>query len=237
LDELLAQLARRLRVFDADVITGDEVRDWPDGKVQELVNEGILEETEPGTTVVCDQCDERCSIEPQRRTDPRTGRMSGVHICTRETASGQIEIDLDRLRRWRISKRKLAQMGYREGKAGSSTRQSREAKRVTEKTQLISALLAHHGFSDEISDEELNVTPATQEALAKTLKWGQEKVSRVMKRAFPNGFWAQYRRACKVDVLRGFLKQLEDESTAVESVYYRPQHPTEREERDADHCD
>jgi hypothetical protein len=236
-DGFLAQLAKRLRVPDADVITGDEVRDWPDGKLEELLAEGILQEIEHGTTVICDQCDEHCTIEPQLRTDPQTGRMVGVHVCLREEAGGRIEIDLDRLRRWRISKRKLAQIGYREGKAGSSARQSREAKRVTEKTQLISALLAHHGFSDKMLDEELNMTPATQEALAKTLKWGQEKVSRVMKRAFPNGFWAQSRRACKVDVLQGFLKQLEDESTVVESLYHRPQHPTEREERNTDHCD
>jgi hypothetical protein len=237
LDDVLPQLARRLRVPDADIITGDEVRDWPDGKLEELLAEGVLQEIEHGTTVICDQCHERCSIEPQRRTDPQTGRSVGIYVCTRETVGGRIEIDLDRLRQWRINKRKLAQMGYREGKAESSASQSREAKRVTEKTQLISSLLAHHGFSDEVSDEELNMTPATQEALAKTLKWGQEKVSRVVKRSFPNGFWAQYRRACKSDVLQGFLKKLEDEATVVESVYYRPQHPTEREEREANHCD
>ncbi|MCX5643216.1 MAG: hypothetical protein NTZ17_00805 [Phycisphaerae bacterium] len=237
MDGFLAQLARRLRIPDADVITGDEVRNWPDGRLGELLTGGILQEVEHGTTVVCDQCDEHCSIEPELRTDPQTGRAVGVHVCLREEVGGRFEIALDRLRRWRISKRKLAQMGYREGKAGSSAGQSREAKRATEKTQLISALLAHHGFSDEMLDEELNMTPATQKALAKTLKWGQEKVSRVVERAFPDGFWAQYRRACKADVLQGFLKQLEDASTAVESVYYRPQHPTEREERDADHCD
>jgi len=236
-DGFLAQLAKRLRIPDADIITGDEVRDWPDGKLEELLAEGVLQEIEHGTTVMCDQCDEHCSIEPQRRTDPQTGKTVGVHICMREEGGGRIEIDLDRLRRWRISRRKLAQIGYWEGEGGSSARQSREAKRVAEKTQLISALLAHHGFSDEISDEELNMTPATQEALAKTLKWGQEKVSRVVKRGFPNGFWTQYRRACKADILQGFLKQLEDESTAVESMYYRPQHPTEREEQDAGHCD
>jgi hypothetical protein len=235
-DGFLARLAKRLRIPDADVVTGDEIRDWPDGKLEELLAQGVLQEIEPGTTVICDQCNEHCSIEPQRRTDPQSGKTIGFHICMREETGGRIEIDLDRLRQWRINRRMLAQMGYREGEGTKSGRQSREAKRVTEKAQLISVLLAHHGFSDEVSEDELNMTPATQEALAKTLKWGQEKVSRVIARAFPDGFWSQYRRACQADVLHGFLKQLEDESTDVESVYYRPQHPTEREEQDADHC-
>jgi hypothetical protein len=237
LDDLLIQLANRLRIPDADIVTGDEIRDWPAGKLEDLLAQRVLQEMEHGTTIVCDQCDERCSIEPQRRTDPQTGKTIGVHICMHEDAGGRIEIDLDCLRRWRINKRMLAQMGYREGEGTKSGRQSREAKRVTEKAQLISVLLAHHGFSDEVSDEELNMIPATQEALAKTLKWGQEKVSRVIARAFPDGFWSQYRRACQADMLHGFLKQLEDKSTDVESVYYRPQHPTEREEQDADHYD
>ncbi len=237
MDGFLAQLAKRLRIPDADVVTGDEIRGWPDGRLEELLAQGVLQEIEHGTTVICDQCDEHCSIEPHRRTDPQTRKAVGVHICMCEEAGGRIEIDLDRLRRWKINRRRLANMGYREGKPGSPAGKSREAKRITEKTQLISALLAHHGFSDEVSDEGLNMTAATQEGLAKTLEWGQERVSRVIKRAFPNGFWSQYRRACKGDMLRGFLKQLDDESTAVESVYYRPQHPTEREEQDAGHCD
>lgn len=110
--DLLAQLAARLDVPDGDIVTGDEVRNWPDGKLQELVAERILQEIEPGTTVVCDQCDERCSIEPQRRTDPRTGKVVGVHFCMLEEGGGRIEIDLNRLRRWKVDKKRLWHMVY-----------------------------------------------------------------------------------------------------------------------------
>jgi hypothetical protein len=235
LDDLIAYLAKRLHIPGADIVTGDEVRNWPDGKLQELLAERILQEIEPGTTVVCDQCDEQCSVEPQRRTDPQTGRVVGVHICMRETAGGRIEIDLDRLRRWRINRRKLAQMGYRKGKPGALVRQAREVKRATEKTQLVTALLAHHGFSDGVSAAELNMTPATQDGLGETLKWGQYKVARVLKRSFPDGFWSEYRRACKSDLLRGILTKLDDDTTTVEPVHYQPHHPTAREEQEADH--
>jgi len=111
LDRFLTQLARRLRIPDADIVTADEVRNWPDGKLEELLAAGILQETESGTTVICDQCDERCDIEPQRRTDSQTGRIIGVHICMREGTGGRIEIDLNRLRRWKISDDKCKALG------------------------------------------------------------------------------------------------------------------------------
>ena len=233
--DLLAKLAARLSVPDGDIVTGDEVSNWTDGKLQELVAERILQEIDPGTTVVCDQCDERCSIEPQRRTDPRTGKVVGVHLCMREEGGGRIEIDLSRLRRWRINKRKLAQMGYRQGEPGSPGRQNRQVKRTTEKTQLIAALLAHHRFSDDVSAAELDMTPATQEGLAKKLKWEQSKVSRVLKRCFPAGFWSLYRRACQSDALRGVLTKLDEDVTTIEPVHYQPHYPTPREEHEADY--
>jgi hypothetical protein len=229
-DGFLAQLAKRLCIPDADIITGDEVRDWPDGKLEELLAEGILQEIEPGTTVVCDQCDEHCSIEPQRRTDPRTGKMVGVHICLREKAGGRIEINLDRLRRWRINKRKLSQLGYTGGKGRTASDQGRQEKRKNEALLLRTALLEHHGFGSG----NIRFKPTTQQEIAEQLRWKQCKVSRVITRDFPHGFWERYKLACQSDALIGFLTQL-DESTNVEPVSYRPHHPTEHEEQDADH--
>ena len=146
MDDLIAHLAKRLHVPDADIVTGDEVRNWPDGKLQELLAEGILQEVELGTTVVCDQCDEHCSIKPQRRTDPQTGKVIGVHICMREEAGGRIEIDLDRLRRWRINKRKLSQLGYANSKGQTASSRKRKDKKRTDLFLLRTALLQHHGL-------------------------------------------------------------------------------------------
>ena len=230
MNRFLAQLARRFRIPDGDIVTADEAQDWPHGRFQECLDKGILEPIEPGTTVVCDQCDQHCSIEPQRRTDPQTRRVVGVHICMREGAGGRIEIDLDRLRQWRISKRKLSKLGYLRGEGGGTLKRTRQEERTNEALLLCTTLLQHHGFSSE----HINFRPATQEELAKNLKWKQHKVSRVIHRSMPAGFWKRYKLACQSDALIGFLTQL-DESTNAEPVSYRPHHPTPREEQEADH--
>jgi len=41
-DDLLAKLAKRLQVFDADIISADEIVDWPGRELHELVKAGIL---------------------------------------------------------------------------------------------------------------------------------------------------------------------------------------------------
>ena len=109
-DEFLKQLADRLRTYDSDIITADEVADWPEGKLAEFVSEGILSEIQPSTSVVCDQCEENCPIEPERRTIPITGKAVGVFVCTRPDM-GRIEVDLNRLRQWRINKDRLQTLG------------------------------------------------------------------------------------------------------------------------------
>ncbi len=146
LDRFLAQLARRLRIPDADIVTADEVRGWPTGRLDRLLTAGLLQETEPGTTVVCDQCDEHCAIEPQLRTDPQTGKTIGVHICMREGTGGRIIIDLDRLRRWTIDKRELSKLGYTSNKGEGTPRASRKEKKENELFVLRTALDLPYGW-------------------------------------------------------------------------------------------
>lgn len=106
MNEFLKQLADRLRTYDSEIITADETADWPEGKLAEFVSEGILSEIQPSTSVVCDQCEENCPIEPERRTIPKTGKAVGVFVCTRPDM-GRIEVDLNRLRQWQVNKKKL----------------------------------------------------------------------------------------------------------------------------------
>jgi len=155
-DGLLAQLARRLRVPDGEIITADEVRDWPDGKLEELLDKGILEETELGTTVICDQCDERCSIEPQRRTNPKTGKTIGFHICPREEVGGRIEIDLNRLRWWRINESKLRELGLLRRKI---KRVRRKSSVPTRREQEVYRLIHVEGKTPSQAAYELGCSP------------------------------------------------------------------------------
>jgi len=171
-DGFLAQLAKRLRIPDGEIVTGDEIRDWPDGKVQELVNEGILEQIEPGTTVVCDQCDEHCPIEPPRRTDPRTGKVVSVHNCMHETAGGRIEIDLDRLRRWRISESKLRELGLLE-KGKKIRRRRRRSSQLTGREQEVYRLVHIEGKTQLQAAHELG---CSAQNISKLLKKAEYKI-------------------------------------------------------------
>jgi len=106
-NEFLKQLAERLRTYDSEIITADEIADWPEGKLDELLAQGILSEIQPSRGVVCDQCEENCYIEPDRRTIPKTGETVGVFVCTRKPDIGRIEVDLNRLRQWQVNKKTL----------------------------------------------------------------------------------------------------------------------------------
>ncbi|MCX5638654.1 MAG: hypothetical protein NTX52_13340 [Planctomycetota bacterium] len=111
-DSFLEQLAKRLQVYDADKVTADETKDWPDGKLNELIEAGILTEIEPAKEIVCDQCEENCDIEPEIRENPATGKNIGVFVCSRRDDIGRVPIDLNRLRQWQIDKKKLWKLVY-----------------------------------------------------------------------------------------------------------------------------
>jgi hypothetical protein len=108
MDKFLAELAKRLEIPGSDTVSDDEIRSWPAGRLVELMKMGILMEIELAKEVVCNQCEKNCSIEPNIRTNPETGKFIGVIVCDK----GRIEIDLDRLRQWKINKRKLWQLVY-----------------------------------------------------------------------------------------------------------------------------
>jgi hypothetical protein len=107
-------LAERLQIPDAEVVTADEVAEWPNGKLDELVSSGILTEIEHGKGVVCDRCEENCYIEPDIRTYQQDGETEaiGVYACTRRDDIGRIEVDLNRLGQWRINAQRLSELGY-----------------------------------------------------------------------------------------------------------------------------
>jgi DNA-binding CsgD family transcriptional regulator len=163
-DELLKQLARRLPDPDAAIVTADEVRDWPEGKLQELLAQRILEEIEHGTTVICDQCDGHCSIEPQMRTDPQTGKAVGFCICLREEVGGRTEINLDRLRRWRISGSRLKELGILKKRV---KRIRRKSSQLTRREQKVYGLVYVEGKTPSQAAYELGCSPQNVSQLLK----------------------------------------------------------------------
>lgn len=112
MDKILRSLAERLRIPDAEIITADEMSGWPEGTLQELISKGILVEIAHSKGITCTQCEENCYIEPDIRNIPGQDRAIGVFICTRNPDIGRVEIELDRLRQWRINRVKLNELGY-----------------------------------------------------------------------------------------------------------------------------
>lgn len=112
MDEFLAKLAGRLQVFGADIISADETADWPTGKLDKLVEAGVLVEIEHSKGVICRECEENCFIEPDIRTIPDTGEATSAFVCPRNPDIGRIEIDLDKLKRWKIDREKLRELGF-----------------------------------------------------------------------------------------------------------------------------
>lgn len=210
------ELAQRIKCFNSGTISFDEVKSWPEGELDELVSDRVLEEIELSKTVVCDQCPDHCTIEPKRRTIPQTGEVVGFHVCKEKPDGERQIIKLERFRQWRINEEKLPK---KQRKKDDTPRISRQQKEINEKTLLISTLLAHHKFNMAGKEgQELNFEPIGQNEIAKQLQWSQSKVSRLLERSFPEGFWERYKLSCKSDVLVGFLKILDDNQVEIEAI-------------------
>jgi hypothetical protein len=104
LQEQIADFAGRIEAGLNPYISYDEIQQWPPGHLDELMNMGILIETNPGKTVICKKCNKECSIEPSIEALPRTGEIVGLHLCT---VQGLIRVETKRLRRWEIVAERL----------------------------------------------------------------------------------------------------------------------------------
>jgi len=156
-NEFLKQLAERLRTYDSEIITADELAGWPEGKLAELVAEGILSEIQPASGVVCDQCEENCFIEPDMRTNPNTGKTTGIFICTQNPDIGRIEVDLDRLRQWKINSEKLEALGYT--KKILKKRKRKVSSALTPKETEVFALIHVRKIPQQQAAIEMGCTP------------------------------------------------------------------------------
>lgn len=218
MDELLCQFAKRCRLPESSIVTADEASNWPNGVLEELLSKTILKEVEPARTVICDQCPDNCTIQPDRRDDPATGKTIGVFVCYQEPEIGRMEIDLQRLRRWKIDAEKLKELGYIREKLGrkQSVQDSPNKSRSKdgELAILLGMLMVHH----KSDSDQPNWEPATQKELAGKLGWNQSKVSRVMARLFDSEPMKKYKQSCATKAISGFLKRHDDGTTDVEAV-------------------
>lgn len=208
----MEQLAKRVGLPEGEIVSADEIAEWPEGKLDELVSAGILTEIEHSKGVVCNECAEDCYIEPEIKKLP-TGETVGVFVCTRNPDIGRVEIALSRLRRWKTSKKRLAQLGYGSVKDKHRT-VTRQQRKEDDKLQMRAALLRHHGFDTDTFGHE----PATQKQLQKLTNWSQTKVHRVMKTIFGDRPMSVYKTRCRAKTITGFLRKADDGRYTPEAV-------------------
>ena len=94
------QLLDRLAVGEV-LICADEVRRWDKNQWQEVLGLGLLRETELAMAVVCDQCGDGHWADIHWVTP-------GVKACFGCETEGVIDIEIDRLRQWRIDTDRVA---------------------------------------------------------------------------------------------------------------------------------
>jgi len=81
----------------------DDVRRWDQGQWREILNLGLLREMELDTAVLCDQCGEAHWADIH-------WVAPGERACYGCPTEGVIDIEIDRLRQWRIDADRLAQL-------------------------------------------------------------------------------------------------------------------------------
>ena len=162
MDDFLAKLAERLQTPDADTVSADEIEDWPQGKLNELVTAGILTEIPHAKGIICNQCEENCYIEPDIR-NPANGKAVGVFVCSR----GRIEVDLNRLKQWQINKDKLETLGFL--KKNVKRKKRRVSSELTLKETEVFALIHAH--------------KKTQQQAAIEMQCSKQNVSNLLKKA------------------------------------------------------
>ena len=128
-------------------------------------------------------------------------------------------------------------VGGKSTEKGKSRRRKKQPgqKVKNEAVIILGAILAYHQFESE----EENLTPATQVELGilaggEDRPWTQYNVSRIMESFLgPNPAKEYKRMLLKTNPLEGFIKKGKslDDPNDVDASYYRPQHPTDAEER------
>jgi len=102
------------------VFGAEDVREWPQGVLQALLDAGILREVEFARSVICQECPEACSVDVHF-VDGGQGQESRAFIeCTDRDDIGRVYVPLERLRTWRLSPKGLAEWVAHELGAGAT---------------------------------------------------------------------------------------------------------------------
>jgi len=104
--EALRQVLRRADASAAALFNADEVAVWPAGSLETLTALRLLREDAPAKAIICPGCDMQCLKEVELVGEGKATR--GVIYCDQRDDMEPIEVPLERLRRWSLDVRVLA---------------------------------------------------------------------------------------------------------------------------------
>lgn len=101
-DVFFQKLTGRLKIPGGNILTYEEIQDWPPGMQEELEKAGMIRQIEPAAEVICNQCEERCPIIPELFTHPKTEEKVWLYVCPEKPDIGRIQVEPDQRMRWEI---------------------------------------------------------------------------------------------------------------------------------------
>ncbi|MGQ0618300.1 MAG: hypothetical protein ACT4QA_00040 [Panacagrimonas sp.] len=93
---------------DAVFFGADEVATWPRGALEALTRAGFLQAAPPADVIVCDGCEQNCFMPVYVRPAEDDRAARAFVSCDKTEDLGRIRVELDRLRRWRLTSASLA---------------------------------------------------------------------------------------------------------------------------------
>lgn len=108
LADVLQEILQRLGPEGDTVLAWEQVRRWPKGAIEALLEAGWVAPIAAATMVECSGCEENC-FKPVRVLPARSGQPARAYVgCDEPPAMGRVKIHLSRLRQWQVTDAQLA---------------------------------------------------------------------------------------------------------------------------------
>ncbi len=108
LEEHAKSLAIRAKSRVGDTVVAYEVMKWPEGRLQQFIEMGLLRPLPDADEIRCPGCTDSCMIVPIRTILPN-GEPYAEHLCGKE---GLVEIPDFLFKCWQIVINKMIELGY-----------------------------------------------------------------------------------------------------------------------------
>lgn len=98
---------------ETHLVGWDTVQQWPDGALGTMLEAGILTDAKPALSVECRECANRCFMDVYQLSGVDNKPDRAFIVCDDPEMQGQmgrIEIQLERLRQWKVTGLQLAKV-------------------------------------------------------------------------------------------------------------------------------